>query len=157
MRFDQMAPSKYLKKSDFPEPALLTVHSFQQENVAREDEPEELKWVVYFNEISDKGLVLNSTNLQLLQMATGVEDTDQSIGMKVVVYTDPSITMMGKVVGGLRIRAPKIPVPRSAPAAPASPFPSPAVPHVVRQHPHVAQPPATSSAGPGPEEDDVPF
>lgn len=155
MRFDQMAPSKYLKKDDCQTPQLLTIHSFQQENVARDDQPAEMKWVVYFNEIGDKGMVLNSTNLQLLQMATGTEDSDLSIGMKIVLYNDPSITYMGKVTGGLRIRAPKNQAARPAqvPAA-APPVPAP----VIHQQPRVVTPPATVNVPAAGEDDsDVPF
>jgi len=106
MTFEQMVPSRFLKKEDFPRPAIMTIARFEQENVAREDQEEDNKWVVFFAE-SDKGLVLGPTNLQLLKIATGVNGPDEAISKKVTVYVDPTVSFGGKVVGGLRIRAPK--------------------------------------------------
>lgn len=106
MKFDQMVPSRFLKQSDFPRPGLLTIARFEQENVAKDNEPKENKWVVYFKEV-EQGMVLGPTNLQLLKIATGVDDTDRAIGRKIVVYVDPTVSMGGKITGGLRIRAPK--------------------------------------------------
>lgn len=105
-RFDQMNEGKYLKKEDFPQPALLTIKGFKRENVARDDEPDELKWVVYFHEI-DRGLALNVVNTQSLKIATGRDSSEESIGCKVVLYNDPSVSMGGKLVGGVRVRAPR--------------------------------------------------
>lgn len=107
MTFEQMIPSKYLKKQDFPTPQIVTIAKFDNQNVAREDEPEDKKWVVYFAEHGDKGMVLNPTNIQLLKIAAGVDGPDQAIGKKVEVYEDPTVSYGGKITGGLRIRAPR--------------------------------------------------
>lgn len=121
-RFDQMNEGKHLKKEDFPQPALLTIAGFKRENVARDDEPQEMKWVVYFQEI-DRGLALNVINTQSLKTATGRESSEESIGCKVVLYNDPNVTMGGKLVGGVRVRAPR-PMPAMINLAPA-PTPMP--------------------------------
>lgn len=135
-KFSQMNKGSYLKKEDFPSPVLLTVMRYTEENVAREGEPAEMKWVVHFAEL-DRGMVLNPTNQNLMQAATGCEDSESTVGKKVVVFTDPNVSMGGKLVGGLRIRAPRNQAPIVLPKTP--PIPDPA------------------SAQPGPETDDVPF
>ena len=123
-RFDQMSEGKYLKKEDFPQPALLTIKAFTRENVARDNEPPEFKWTVHFNEV-ERGLVLNQTNLQLLQLATGCVETESAIGKKVVLYNDPTVSMAGKLTGGVRIRAPRNqPAPLARPAPPVEPEPT---------------------------------
>lgn len=115
-RFDQMNEGKYLKKEDFPQPALLTIAGFKRENVARDDEPQEMKWVVSFQEI-DRGLALNVINTQLLKTATGRDSSEESVGCKVVLYNEPNVSMGGKLVGGIRIRAPRnLPGPAPVPA-----------------------------------------
>lgn len=113
---NQMMPSKYLKKEDVPQPALVTIRSFSQDNVAQQGQPEEKKWIMHFNEF-ENGLVMNSTNLQLCAMALASEETDDWIGKQVVLFADPNVSFGGKLVGGLRIRA----VRRKAPIAPPPP------------------------------------
>ena len=113
---NQMMPSKYLKKEDVPQPALVTVRSFSQDNVAQQGQPEEKKWIMHFNEF-ENGLVMNSTNLQLTAMAMGSEETEDWIGKQIVLFSDPNVSFGGKLVGGLRIRA----VRKKAPVAPVAP------------------------------------
>lgn len=128
-----MRESKFLKKEDC-EPALLaTVKSVFQENVAKEGAPEELKWCIEFREI-EKPMVLNSTNTQLIAKICGSEETDDWTGKQVVLYNDPSVSFAGKVMGGIRVRAPRNrPNPQVAPPAatdkpqgPRTPEPTPA-------------------------------
>jgi hypothetical protein len=123
MKIGSMMPSTYLKKDDFPTPALLTIRSFAHANVAAQNEPEEKKWIMHFDEM-EKGLVLNPTNLQLAALAMDSDDTDDWIGQSIVVYNDPNVSFGGKLTGGLRLRAPKRAKPAAAPvtkprAAPA--------------------------------------
>jgi hypothetical protein len=102
----EMRESKFLKKEDVGSGALMTVESCHQHNVAKEGAPPENKWCLSFAE-SDKPLVLNSTNIQLCEAIFGSDDPDHWIGKRVVLYTDPTIMYAGKVVGGIRLRAPK--------------------------------------------------
>ncbi len=106
MKIGQMTGGKYLKKDDVDTPLLLTVLGFEEENVAPDDKPKEMKWVMYFQE-TDKGLVMNTTNLQLGAIAMGSQETDDWIGRQFVVFNDPTVSYAGKVTGGVRIRAPK--------------------------------------------------
>lgn len=106
MKIGQMTAGKFLKKDDVDPPLLLTVQGFEEENVAPEDKPKELKWVMYFEE-TDKGLVMNTTNLQLGAIAMGSQETDDWVGKQFVVFNDPTVSYAGKITGGVRIRAPK--------------------------------------------------
>jgi len=106
MRIGEMKESKYLKKEDAGEGKLVTIRSMEQSNVAMEDQPEELKWIVHFDEFQ-KGMVLNWTNIQLIAKAVGTEETNDWKGKKVVIYEDPNVSFGGKLVGGIRVRAPK--------------------------------------------------
>jgi hypothetical protein len=114
MKIGQMMESKFLKKEDVEPPKLVTIRGFSQQNAGRDDAPE-MKWTMSFIELS-KPMVMNSTNLQLAAQALGSDDTDNWIGKQVVLYNDPSVQFQGKLIGGIRIRAPK----KRAGAAPQS-------------------------------------
>ena len=115
-KISEMLPSSYLKQSDFDENGLIvTVARVDNKNVAKEDEPPEHKWIVYFNEY-EKGMVLNSTNIQALAKACNSDDTDDWKGKEVIVYVDPTVGYGGKVTGGLRVK--KYAVPEAPQAAP---------------------------------------
>lgn len=106
-KLNEMIGSKYLKKEDAIPPVLVTLADLRQETINKDGKAETV-WVGYFEEL-DKGMVLKSTNLQLLAQVCGSEQSEDWIGRKVVLYADPTVSMAGKVVGGLRIRAPKRP------------------------------------------------
>ena len=114
-KISEMLPSKYLKKEDVAAPLLLTIHTVTQENVGMGEEMES-KWILHFAE-DIKPMVLNSTNMRLIEMATGSDDTDDWSGRKIVAYSDPNISFAGKIVGGIRLRAPAAAKPK--PAKPA--------------------------------------
>ena len=102
----EMRESKFMKKEDVGDGALFTVASCEQHNVAASGAPPEHKWCLSFEE-ADKPLVLNSTNIQVCERIFGSDDTDDWTGKKIVLYTDPNVSYAGKVVGGIRVRAPK--------------------------------------------------
>jgi hypothetical protein len=106
MKITQMMGGKYLKKDDCIPDLLLTIRGFEEENVAPDDKPREMKWVMYFEE-TDKGLVMNSTNLQLAAIALNSQDTDDWVGQKIVAFNDPAVQYAGKITGGVRLRPPK--------------------------------------------------
>lgn len=113
-----MRESKFLKQVDVGRGAMGTVDKCVQMNVAKEGADPELKWCLTFREI-DKPLVLNSTNIQLCEKIFGSDDTDDWHGKRIVLYTDPNVSFQGKLVGGIRVRAPK------ANAVPPPPPPPP--------------------------------
>jgi len=115
----EMRESKFLKQSDVGAGMLMTVSGCEKHNVAQEGAEPELKWCLLFEE-TDKPLVLNSTNIQLAERVFDSDNTDNWIGKKIVLYVDPNVSYGGKVVGGIRVRAPK------KNAKPAPPPPPPA-------------------------------
>lgn len=105
-KISEMRESKFLKKEDVGRGTLATISGCQQHNVAMEGASPEHKWTLSFHEL-DKPLVLNSTNIQLCAQICQSEDTDHWTGKKIVLYTDPNVSYGGKLVGGIRVRAPK--------------------------------------------------
>lgn len=105
---NDLKSSKFLKKEDVGEGALVTIKSVHLENVAKEGAEPEMKWCLTFNEF-DKPMVLNSTNGQLIGKITGIEDEIEKgwVGKEVVLYNDPTVSFAGKVMGGIRVRARK--------------------------------------------------
>lgn len=119
----EMRESKFLKKEDVGAGSLMTIESCEQYNVAKEGAPPEQKWCLAFAE-SDKPLVLNSTNIQLCERIFQSDNTDDWVGKQIVLYTDPNVSYAGKIVGGIRVRAPK--VKKVSPAPPVQmPAPEP--------------------------------
>jgi hypothetical protein len=101
--------SKFLKKEDVGEGALVTIKALTQENVAKEGAEPEMKFCLHFHEY-DKPLVLNSTNAQIIAQITGAEDNIETawIGHKIVLFNDPNVSFGGKLIGGIRARAPRV-------------------------------------------------
>lgn len=100
MKASQLIESKYLKKEDAGDGILVTIRDFKKENVGREDESE-VKWVIHFDEC--KPMVLNSTNIALIEKALGTDETDDWIGHKIVLFNDENVSFGGKVTGGVRV------------------------------------------------------
>jgi hypothetical protein len=121
MNINQLKESKFLKKEDAGAGILVTISHVTQENVAKEGADQELKWVIHFKE-TDKPMVLNSTNGQLIASILKSEETDSWAGHKIVLYHDPNVSFGGKLMGGIRVRAPRnrnvASVPAPAPAQP---------------------------------------
>lgn len=137
MNIAGLKQSKFLTRADVGRGMLVTIREVFQENVAKEGAPEELKWCISFGEC-EKPMVLNSTNGQIIASITRSEETDTWPGAKVVLYDDPNVSFGGKLVGGIRVRAPRNqpaqggakPQPKSAAVpgthqAPPAPFPAP--------------------------------
>lgn len=103
---NSMKASKFLKRDDVGRGMLATIRHVTQENIAKEGAPEELKWCAHFDE-SDKPLVLNWTNLQLIARIAKDENSDNWAGTQIVLFDDPNVSFGGKIVGGIRVREPK--------------------------------------------------
>jgi hypothetical protein len=114
MDINQLTSSKYLKGSDFKEPALCVIADVKKQNVAKDNEPPKYRGVMFF-EGHEKGLVLNTTNLKRAAKACNSENTDDWIGKKVVVYFDDEVEFGGEQVGGIRLRAPRQAAPEPEP------------------------------------------
>lgn len=119
-RVNDMIESKYLKQSDVPEDVIVTVAKIGKVNIAKEGDPAEEKWACKFREFQ-KPMLLNSTNIKLLEKACGSDDTDDWIGKEVILYVDENVSFGGQVVGGLRIRKQRQePAKKTPPAAAAA-------------------------------------
>ena len=118
MHISALKESKFLKRSDVGDGVLVTIRNLIQENVAKEGTEEDMKWAIHFEEL-DKPLILNSTNAQIIAQIVKSEETDDWTGKQVVLYDDPSVSYGGKLVGGIRVRAPRGQAARRA-AAPVS-------------------------------------
>lgn len=107
MKITEMIDSRYLKQSDIPDPVIVTFQSLKKVNVARDDEDPDYRWTAKFAELP-KPMVLNVTNIKRAAKALG-DDTDDWVGKKIELYTDPDIEFGGNIVGGLRLRGLKRP------------------------------------------------
>ncbi len=130
---NQIKKSNFLKKEDCGQGILVTIKSCSEENVAAEGAPIEMKWCLHFNE-QDKPMVLNSTNAQIIAAVTGNPDTDFWTGHKIVLYHDPNVSYGGKLIGGIRARAPRNqPVNQARPQPVAQPAYVPPTPSPLMQ------------------------
>ena len=98
--------SRFVTQQEVDPPVLVTIKGYDQVNVAKEGADPEYRWVLRFNEL-DKPFTLNSTNGQIIAAITGSEDFDDWKGKHIVLYRDRTISFGGRVVGGIRVRAPK--------------------------------------------------
>lgn len=120
----EIRQSNFLKKEDCGKGILVTIRSCSQMNVAKTGAPEELKWCLSFDE-TEKPLVLNSTNAQIIAGICGSEETEDWTNRKIVLYSDPNISFAGKLVGGIRARAQRNqPVPAPKPTSKPAPAPT---------------------------------
>lgn len=98
--------SRFLTQHEVDPPKLVTIKSFEQMNVARQNAEPDMRYVLCFQEI-DKPMTLNKTNGQLIAVITGSDEFDDWIGKKIVLYRDPTVDFGGEPVGGIRCRAPR--------------------------------------------------
>lgn len=102
MHISTMKESKFLTKHDVEPPIRVTITGLSHEDMAQEGKPPELKYALHFQEV--KPMVLNATNIQLVAMATGSEETEDWKGKQIVLYNDPSISFGGQLTGGIRVQ-----------------------------------------------------
>lgn len=146
MHVSGLKQSNFLTRADVGRGVLVTIRQIFQDNVAKTGAPEEMKWCMSFDEF-EKPMVLNSTNGNIIAAIIKSEETDEWPGHKIVLYDDPTVSFGGKLVGGIRVRAP-----RGQAAAPAKHVPT-ASPKPAPTRNQPAQEPETEP----PSEDDVPF
>lgn len=124
-----LAQGRFLKKEDIEKPKLVTISSYTRENIAMADDKPDMQYCLHFAEL-EKPLVLKPVNGQLIGAALGSIDFDDWIGKQIVLFTDPTVMMGQKMVGGIRARAPKpgyLPTtPKPQPPRPRPPSPPPA-------------------------------
>lgn len=103
MKKSDAFPSPFLAKEDCRVPLQLTIASIEKEPVNDEGEKKD-KVVVKFKN-HEKGMILNAGNWAICEMLFG-DESDNWIGRQVEAYVDPAVQFKGKIVGGVRLRAP---------------------------------------------------
>ena len=107
-----LSNSNYVKKEDCEPPVQVTIAGYEQVNVAMDNQPKDMKWILKFSQENIKPLVLNQVNGQLIaqivQDVYGVHnmsgDFDNWIGKNIELYNDKTVMFQGKLVGGVRVR-----------------------------------------------------
>jgi len=99
---DSMKTSNYLKKEDVGSGVLVTIRSMVQDNIAQDNRPEDLKWLIFFNEF-EKPLVTNVTHREQIASYLNSRNSDDWLNQKVVLWNDKSVVFQGKI-GAIRIR-----------------------------------------------------
>jgi hypothetical protein len=116
MNIKDLGNSRFTAAGDCDPPMKVTASHVEQMNVAPADQKPQMKWVLNFKEPDVKPLVLNKTNGESIARITGSDDSDDWTGAVIVLYYDPNVSFGGKLVGGIRVRAPKKPTPPHNPA-----------------------------------------
>lgn len=145
MHINQIKQSKFLTRADVNPAILVTIRNIHEENVAKEGEPADPKFALSFDQ-DIKPMILNSTNAQIIAQILKSEETDDWIGKQIVLYDDPNVSFGGKLVGGIRVRAP-----RTRAASPAKLGAKPAKPAPAPEPELLDEPPI------GADEDQIPF
>jgi len=111
MNIDDMNESRFLRASDCGEQGVLCVlcthESVRKVNAAPLGEEPEEKWAA-FHSNGVKPLVLNWTRRQQIAEILGSKNTDDWGGGRYVAYKANNIPFQGKMVEGIRCRAPRI-------------------------------------------------
>jgi len=120
MTLNDLFPSKYLAKEDVPTPTVATMQQVTQ--VEMNDNGVKVMKPILVLSAFRKPLVLNKLNAQSVAAVYG-SDTSAWVGKPIEVFVDPNVMMQGRMVGGLRLRAPSqfaaAPQPARPVAAPA--------------------------------------
>ncbi len=119
MNINELTTSKYLKKEDVMPPLIVTISGLTNENLAKDGEVPDMKYVLHFSE-NLKPMVLNLTNGKLIAIVTQSEETDEWIGKKITLWNDPTVSFGEKMTGGIRVQLPQT----QAVAAPQSENPA---------------------------------
>ena len=107
MKFEEAfkAESKYLSHEDLKgRDRLVVIESYQHEMIGQGDEAK--RKVVIYLQNAPKGWICNPTNGATIASLYGSE-MDDWIGREIVLYTDERIPFQGRLVKGIRVRAPK--------------------------------------------------
>jgi hypothetical protein len=102
--------SKYLKHQDLGDQDwVVTIADVTRQEIKDADGTSKKKFVLHFKEEGLKGLILNTTNMNVLYVILKSDDSDDWIGKRITLYVKDDIEMGGKIMSGVRIRA-KLPL-----------------------------------------------
>jgi len=101
--------SKYLKHQDLEgNDWVLTITSVTREEMKDRNGAMKKEFILHFKEV-EKGLVLNTTNMNMLYKLLMSDESDNWIGKRITIYTKDDIEMGGEIMSGIRIRS-KLPL-----------------------------------------------
>ena len=103
MRYENLFPSKYLKGADFAEgDRTLTIKDVVVDDIVTV-QGKEKKPLIYFEEVTDKSLVLNKTNARTIAAMYGPETTGW-LGKAVTLTMAQTAAAGGEMVDCVRVR-----------------------------------------------------
>jgi hypothetical protein len=94
---------QYLKQADVDPPVVWTITNVKEQTVTAPGKPPKQKLVLYFDE-TQKGLVLNMTNCEVLAGISSSDDPEEWIGLRIELFVNEDVTYAGKRMGGVRLR-----------------------------------------------------
>lgn len=101
--------SKYLKHQDLEgNDWAVTITNVTREDIKDRDGTSKKKFILHFKEV-EKGLVLNTTNMNTLYKLLASDDSDDWTGKRITLYVKDDIEMGGEIMSGIRIRG-KLPL-----------------------------------------------
>jgi hypothetical protein len=103
---NSLFPANYLKADDFPQPRVLTINRLEMQEI-NDNGSKSSKPILIFNEMGDKGLVLNKTNAARISEFLG-ENVEAWPRMAVELYQE-MVDFQGKRVPAVRVRRPQMP------------------------------------------------
>jgi hypothetical protein len=112
MRKYEALPKEYLTKEDFDPEVVCEVDRVElRELVDPTTGKRKSKPVIFVKNPSQsldirRGVVLNVTNWDTMEIITGQLDSDAWAGTRICIFHDPNVMMRGESVGGIRIRKP---------------------------------------------------
>lgn len=115
MKISSKGNSKYLSKEDVSNPITATMNDVHIERL-KSNRGEEDKYILSFAGGVLKPMVLNVLNRKILISLYG-DESDLWRGQLVEIYVDPTVSMGGDIVGGIRLRKPSVIAPKVQPSA----------------------------------------
>lgn len=103
---NDLKSSRFTTQKDIEKPILATITGYDEFNVAKEGAEADMRWALILKEL-EKPWILNSTNGQIIAAIVGSGEFKDWLGRKIVLYIDHNVSFGGKLVGGIRCRAPK--------------------------------------------------
>jgi hypothetical protein len=111
-------PSAFYSAADIKEPILLTIDHVRVERLGEGRDAKD-KYVAFFTEPNSKGLVISPTKWDAIALIARNDDSDTWPGVQIVLYVE-KVLFNGKLVDGIKIRAPRgrAPAPKPEPHRP---------------------------------------
>jgi len=100
---DTMKTSKYLKKEDVGQGVFATITKVERVEPSQESNSTDPIWLIHFSELS-KPLWSKPTTREQIAQCLNQRNSDYWVGGQIQLWSDPSVTNRGAIVGGIRVR-----------------------------------------------------